>query len=195
MAQQTGISTVILAGGQGKRIGGDKGLQMLQGKALLGWVLDAVGPQSDEVLISANENLAQYAAFACPVITDDLPGQAGPLAGLQAALRRAQHARVATVPCDTPFLPPNLLARLSAALDVSDAEAAVAVCEDRRQYAAAMYRKDVLPRLDTFLAAGKRKLGDWLQTLNVSEVAFDDAYAFTNINTRQELLQSDQARK
>lgn len=180
------ITTVILAGGEGKRIGGDKALRMLQGRSLLDWVLDAVGPQSAEVLISANYNLAQYAAHGCPVITDDLSGQ-GPLAGLQTALRRAQHMRVASVPCDTPFLPPDLLARLSVALDVAGAEAAVAVCEGRQQYAIAMYRKDILPRLDTFLATGKRKVGEWLQTLRVSEVTFDAAHAFTNVNTQQEL--------
>jgi molybdopterin-guanine dinucleotide biosynthesis protein A len=56
-----------------------------------------------------------------------------------------------------------------------------------------MYPKDVLPRLDAFLAAGKRKIGDWLQTLNVSEVVFDDARAFTNINTQQELQLLGQA--
>lgn len=189
--QQTGISTVILAGGEGKRIGGNKALQMLQGKPLLGWVLDAVGPQSTEVLISANDNLARYAVHGCPVITDDLPGQ-GPLAGLRSALRRAQYARVVSVPCDTPFLPPDLLARLSVALDMPEIEAAVTVCEGRQQYAIAMYRKDVLPRLDTFLATGKRKLGDWLLTLNVREVTFDDVQAFANINTQQELRRLEQ---
>lgn len=190
--RQIAISTVILAGGLGTRIGGDKGLQILQGRALLDWVLDAVGPQSGEVLISANANLADYAVRGCPVIADDLLGQAGPLAGLQAAMRRAQYARVASVPCDTPFLPPDLLARLSAALDVPEVEAAVAVCEGRRQFAIAMYRKDVLPRLDTFLATGRRKLGEWLQTLRMSEVVFDDVRAFTNINTQDELRQLSQ---
>ncbi len=181
------ISTVILAGGQGKRIGGDKGLQMLQGRSLLDWVLEAVGPQSNEVLISANTNLVQYAALGCPVITDDLPGQGGPLAGLQTALRRAQYRYVATVPCDTPFLPSDLFARLLAALNMPNIEVAVAVCEGRQQYAIALYRQDVLSKLDTFLATGKRKLGEWLETLRVSEVVFDDVRAFTNINTQQDL--------
>lgn len=177
------ISTVILAGGQGSRIGGDKGLRVLHGRPLIAWVLDAVRGQSDKVLISANEE--GYASFGCPVVADQIPGWAGPLAGLQSALHCAHHDWVACVPCDTPFLPKDLLARLSAA--IGDAEAAVAVVEGRRQPAIALYRKSVLPRLDAYLASGERKVGGWLDTLQVNEVVFDDATAFININTLEEL--------
>ena len=177
------ISTVILAGGQGSRIGGDKGLRLLHGRPLIAWVLDAVRSQSDEILISANDG--GYAGFGCPVVTDQTSGWAGPLAGLQSALRHAHHDWVVCVPCDTPFLPKGLLARLLAA--VGDAEAAVAVVDGRRQPTIALYRKSVLPRLDAWLASGERKVGGWLDTLQVNEVVFDDATAFININTLEEL--------
>lgn len=178
------ISTVILAGGQGSRIGGDKGLQVLHGRPLLAWVLDAIREQSDEVLISANGNRGEYAGFGYPVIADQMPGL-GPLAGLQAALHHAQHDRIVSVPCDTPYLPGDLIAWLSAT--VGDAEAAVAAVEGRRQPAIALYRKSVLPRLNAYLDGGERKVGGWLETLHVNEVVFDNADAFININTRQEL--------
>jgi len=121
------ITTVLLAGGQGKRMGGDKGLQLLHGRALIAWVLESVRSQSDEVLLSANDKHEVYAVFGCRVIADHVPDWAGPLAGLQAALRGARNEWVMSVPCDTPYLPHDLIARLHAALVAEGTEAAVAV--------------------------------------------------------------------
>lgn len=187
------ITTVILAGGQGTRIGGDKGLQRLHGRPLIAWVLDAVREHSDEVLLSANNERIEYTDLGCPVIADQTPGWAGPLAGLQSALRRARNNNIASVPCDTPFLPKDLIARLYAA--VGDSEAAVAVVEGRRQPTIALYRKNVLSKLDAYLDAGERKVGNWLDTLQVSEVVFDDAAAFININSSEELAAANQTNK
>jgi molybdopterin-guanine dinucleotide biosynthesis protein A len=184
------ITTVILAGGQGTRIGGDKGLQTLHGRPLIVWVLDAVRSQSDEVLISANDGLDEYADFGCSVIADQMPGRAGPLAGLQSALSCSSHDSVVSVPCDTPFLPKDLVARLYAA--AGNSEAAVAATKGRRHPTIALYRKSVLPKLDAYLNGGGRKVGGWLDTLQVSEVVFDDADAFININTSEELAAANQ---
>lgn len=183
--QQPAVTTVILAGGQGTRMGGNKTLQNLRGRPLIDWVFAAIRPQSAEVLISANENKAAYAHLGCPVIADRLPGYAGPLAGLQAAMLDASHDWIASVPCDTPFLPDNLIVRLFDAL--GDAEAAVALVEGKRQPTIALYRKNVRPKLDAYLKSGERKAGKWLATLQVSEAVFDDADAFININTQTEL--------
>lgn len=186
------ISTVILAGGQGSRIGGGKALKLLRGRPLVDWVFDAMRPQSAEVLISANADQAAYAHLGCPVIADLVPG-AGPLAGLQAALRAARHELVATVPCDTPFLPRDLLARLQAALLATGSDAAVAAAGGRRHFTVALYRRGVAPRLDDYLACGGRKVGAWLETLLPAEVAFDDAAAFANVNSPDELALMNQA--
>ena len=128
--------SIILAGGQGTRIGGDKALQLLQGRPLLDWMLDIVRPQSDEVLISANGASANYARPGCRVVADRIAGYAGPLAGLQAAMMETAHEWIASVPCDTPFLPPELIAELHAAIAEGAAEAAVAVAAGRRPPAA-----------------------------------------------------------
>jgi molybdopterin-guanine dinucleotide biosynthesis protein A len=121
------ITGVILAGGEGRRLGGvDKGLQELRGRPMVQWVLERLAPQVDTVLISANRNLQRYAAFGCPVLPDRIPDFAGPLAGLHAALTQAATPLVATVPCDSPFLPADLVARLHAALMADQAELAVA---------------------------------------------------------------------
>jgi molybdenum cofactor guanylyltransferase len=180
------VTTVILAGGRGTRMGGNKGLQILRGKPLMQWVLESVRPQSAEILISANGDRAEYAEFGCPVIADRMPEGSGPLAGLHSALLSAHHEWIVSVPCDTPYLPGDLIDMLFAA--VGDAEAAVAVAAGRRQPAIALYRKNVLPKLDTYLASGKRKVGEWLDLLHVHDVEFDDAAGFANINSLEELV-------
>ena len=188
---QFAITTVILAGGLGTRIGGAKGLQLLHGRTLIGWVLDAVSRQSGEVLINVNAEHDAYACFGRRIIADQTPDWAGPLAGLQSAMHYACHDWVASVPCDTPFLPDDLMARLSAALRTNVTEAAVAVVEGRRQPTVALYHQSVLPRLDAYLASGGRRVRDWQDTLHLSEVEFDNALAFTNINSLDDLTQAN----
>lgn len=181
------VTTVILAGGLGKRMGGDKGLQILHDKMLISWVLEAIRQDSDEVLINANSTSAAYQNFGCKVIADQLPDWPGPLAGLHAALLCAQHDYVMTVPCDTPFLPNNLISLLMNELSIHKREAAVAVAGGRRQPAIALYHKRVLAKLVSYLAGGGRKVNDWLDGLQLSEVVFDNMAEFDNINSQEDL--------
>jgi molybdopterin-guanine dinucleotide biosynthesis protein A len=183
------ITGVILAGGQGRRMGGaDKGLQELGGRPMAAHVLERLAPQVGAVLISANRNLERYAALGCPVLPDNLHGYAGPLAGLQAALARVATPLLVSVPCDSPRLPADLVVRLHRALEAESAELAVARCGDRVHRAFCLLRRELLPRLDAFLATGERRVGLWHASLKVAEVAFDDeAAAFGNINTPEEL--------
>ena len=183
------ITGVVLAGGRGRRMGGvDKGLQLLDGKPLVHWVVERLAPQVDELLINANQNGGRYAAFGQRVVPDQIPGFAGPLAGLHAALAAASHPLVATVPCDSPFLPPDLVFRLFSALTATGAEIAVARTFDQPHPVFCLCKREVLPHLNAYLASGERKFERWYSTLNVVEVSFDDeSEAFANINTRDEL--------
>jgi len=183
------ITGVILAGGLGRRMGGvDKGLQLLHDKPMVRWALERFAPQVDELLINANQNAEQYGALGYPVVPDQIPDFAGPLAGLHAALAKAAHPLVATVPCDSPFLPADLVARLHSALETNAADLAVARTFDKPHPVFCLCRREVLPHLAAFLEAGGRKIDRWYETLKVVEVAFDDeAEAFSNINTRDEL--------
>ncbi len=166
----------------------DKGLQPLRGKPLVQWVIDRFRPQVDELLINANQNIDIYKGFGYPVVSDAIAGYAGPLAGFHRALDAARHPLVATAPCDSPFLPRDLVARLLAALEESDAEFAVAKTGLQPHPVFSLCRKSVLPTLTAFLDAGSRKIDLWYSRLRVVEVAFDDqAAAFSNINTREEL--------
>ena len=169
----------------------DKGLVELAGKPMVAHVLARFAPQVATVLINANQNTERYAAFGCPVVADEVGGFAGPLAGLHAGLSVARTPVVATVPCDSPFLPADLVARLMAALAAKDARLAVARTFAQPHPVFCAVRRDVLPHLAAFLSAGGRKIDAWYATLAVAEVAFDDeADAFRNINTSDELAQA-----
>ena len=183
------ITGVVLAGGLGRRMGGtDKGLQELRGQPMVHWVIERLAPQVDELLINANQNGERYAAFGHRVVPDQIPGFAGPLAGLHAALATATHPLVATAPCDSPFLPADLISRLFSALTAADADLAVAKTFDQAHPVFCLCQRSVLPHLTEFLESGGRKVDRWYSTLNIVEVAFDDeADAFENINTHEEL--------
>ncbi|QRM17957.1 molybdenum cofactor guanylyltransferase [Dechloromonas sp. TW-R-39-2] len=189
MSQPTPITGVILAGGLGRRMGGiDKGLQTLRGRPMAAWVVERLGPQVDELLINANQNAERYAAFGHRVVPDQIPDFAGPLAGLHAALSAATHPLVATAPCDSPFLPADLISRLFQALTAAEADLAVARTFDQPHPVFCLCKREVLPHLTEFLASGGRKIDRWYSTLKIVEVAFDDvADAFENINTQEEL--------
>ena len=183
------VTGIVLAGGLGRRMGGvDKGLQMLRGRPMIAWVLERLAPQASEIIINANQNLEQYRGFGKPVVSDEIGGFAGPLAGLHAGLKTARHAYVVTVPCDSPFLPVDLVARLFAALEERGADLAVAKTGDQPHPVFSLCRRGLLPHLTEFLQGGGRKIDRWYASLKVIEVSFDDeAEAFSNINTPDEL--------
>ena len=181
------VSGVVLAGGQGRRMGGvDKGLQPLRGKPMAQWALERLAPQVDEILINCNQNLDAYARFGYRLVPDEIGGFAGPLAGLHASLKAAAHPLVVTVPCDSPFLPSDLVSRLKQHLQGNDL--AVAKTGDQPHPVFSLVRKDVLDNLEAFLRSGGRKIDAWYASLATVEVSFDDqADAFRNINTLEEL--------
>jgi molybdenum cofactor guanylyltransferase len=183
------VTGLILAGGQGRRMGSvDKGLVEFRGRPMVGRVIERFAPQVCDVLINANRNIERYAAFGYPVVTDAIGGFAGPLAGLERGLAEANHDLVATAPCDSPFLPLDLVARLVAALSARDAQLAVAKTFDQPHPVFCLVRKSVHEHLRDFLVAGGRKIDAWYASLSVIEVPFDDEEAaFRNINTLEEL--------
>jgi molybdopterin-guanine dinucleotide biosynthesis protein A len=183
----TSITGLVLAGGQGRRMGGvDKGLQLLRGKPMAQWAIERLAPQVGELLINCNQNLEAYARFGRRLVPDEIGGFAGPLAGLHAGLKAAAHPLVVTVPCDSPFLSLNLVKKLRGA--IGDLDLAVAKTGDQPHPVFSLVRKDVLPSLEAFLAGGGRKIDAWYASLRTIEVSFDDeADAFRNINTLEEL--------
>ncbi|HEX4943259.1 MAG TPA: molybdenum cofactor guanylyltransferase MobA [Usitatibacteraceae bacterium] len=183
------VTGLVLAGGQGSRMGGvDKGLAPFRGRALVEHVIERLSPQVDEILVNANRNPEAYAGFGHRVIADEIPGFAGPLAGFERGLAHASGKLVATVPCDSPFLPADLVSRLRAALEAANADLAVARTGEQPHPVFCLMRRGVQQSLHEFLSTGQRKIDKWYTALRVVEVAFDDEpEAFANINTRDEL--------
>jgi len=196
-AQATpGVTGLVLAGGLGRRMGGvDKGLQLLDGRAMVAHAIERLRPQVDELLINANQNLDVYAAFGHRVVPDSITGFAGPLAGLERGLATAAHPLVVTVPCDSPFLPADLVERLFAGLSAPAADLAVARTGDQPHPVFCLCRRALHGHLEAYLAGGGRKIDHWYASLSVIEVDFsDEAAAFDNINTRVELEAATAAR-
>jgi molybdopterin-guanine dinucleotide biosynthesis protein A len=174
--------------------GVDKGWVEMAGQPMVAQVLARLAPQVGEILINANQNLDRYRALGYPVVPDAVGGFAGPLAGFHAGMTLASRELVVTVPCDSPFLPADLVARLSAGLAAAGAQLAVAKTFDQPHPVFALVRRDVLPNLAAFLDAGGRKIDAWYAALRVAEVPFDDeAEAFRNINTADELAAAARA--
>jgi len=168
--------------------GVDKGLQAFRGKRLVDHVYERFAPQVGGVVINANQNHEEYKTFGVRVVSDAIGGYAGPLAGLHAGLSVSKRPFLASVPCDSPFLPADLIERLYRRIDESGAELAVAKTGDQPHPVFSLMRRGVLDHLADFLKGGGRKIDVWYATLNVVEVAFDDEpEAFSNINTREEL--------
>jgi molybdenum cofactor guanylyltransferase len=191
------ITGLILAGGRGSRMGHvDKGLQRFRGAAMAQHVLQRLAPQVGCVAINANQNLDIYAGFGAPVWPDDLEGFEGPLAGLETGMRRCATPLLVTAPCDSPFVPLDLVARLQQALHRFDADLALAETEEhgriQPQPVFALVKTSALPQLSAYLAGGGRRMDGWYGSIKVARVRFDDASAFRNINTLQELQQFEE---
>jgi molybdopterin-guanine dinucleotide biosynthesis protein A len=191
------ITGLVLAGGRGTRMGGlDKGLQPLAGAPLALHVARCIAEQTGALLISANRHCDEYAQLGAPFgarIVQDASGDfPGPLAGLLAGLRAASTELVLCAPCDTPALPSDLAARLLAALDAAQADAAIAATADAAGEVSlhpvvALVRTALADDLAAYLAAGERRVRTWYARHKNVEVRFSDERAFYNANSLHEL--------
>ncbi|AOB33389.1 hypothetical protein AKI39_03850 [Bordetella sp. H567] len=175
----------------------DKGCMLLRGRPMVEHVAARLAPQVGALLISANRNHERYAEYG-KVVADDLShGEwQGPLAGVAAGLVASRCPWIATTPCDVPFLPHDMVARLREALRARgpDARLAVAACGGKRQPVCMLLSRDLLPDLLQYLAEGGRRVDAWQSRVNCVEVSFDDQPdAFMNVNTARELADADRA--
>jgi molybdopterin-guanine dinucleotide biosynthesis protein A len=181
------IFGIILAGGQGRRMGADKALLPLAGRPLLAHAIDRLRPQVQSLAISANGDPARLATFGLPVLPDDTP--LGPLSGILAGLNwaAAQGAdALVSVPVDAPFLPGDLTPRLILAADGPNL--ALARSADRLHPACALWPTSLAPALTTFLHSGaKPKVTDFAFAHAPAIATFPDDSAFLNLNTPDDL--------
>lgn len=185
----SGITGLILAGGAARRMGGgDKGLTELAGKPLIEYALARLAPQVDALIINANRNVARYADYGHPVVTDQRQGFQGPLAGMASGLKAAETEFMVCAPCDSPLLPEDLVRRLFRQLREQDAELSVAHNGERLQPVFTLMRAALADSLLAFLDGGGRKIDQWFQRHQLAVADFSDQpAAFSNVNSPEEL--------
>jgi len=178
---------VVLAGGRSTRMGVDKALAPLAGRPLVAHVAERFAPQVDTLFLNANGDTARFAALRCAIVADAASSAgAGPLAGVAAALRHAQSqgaAWLATAPCDAPFLPLDLVARLAAAAAQCGAPLAVAASPRGLEPMFALWSTALAREVEAGLAAGEGGPRGLIARLGGAEALFADADAFANLNT------------
>ena len=191
---------VLLAGGLARRMGGgDKPLREVAGLTLLDRVAARLAPQCAGLVLNANGDPARFARFGLPVVADDVPGFAGPLAGILAALDwTAQHrpdiAFVVSAAADSPFLPRDLVARLHGARLAEAADLACASSGGRSQPVIGLWPVALRSELRHALVVEDiRKIDRWTARYRLATVAWDDAPVdpFFNANTAEDLAEAE----
>lgn len=183
------VTGVILAGGEARRMGRrDKGLLLLAERPMIEYVLSVMQPQVGAVLINANRNHSSYGRYGFPVVADEYSGFNGPLAGMASCMRLVKTEYMATAPCDSPFIPADLVIRLARKLERAGAEISVAHNGERMQPVFSLIRTDLLDSLLQFLARGERKIDKWFAGHRTVMADFaDEPRTFLNINTPADL--------
>ncbi len=194
LAETRDITAVVLAGGQGQRMGGmDKGWVHFQGRPMIRHVLEHIGPQVQSVLINANRSLEEYQSLGYPVVEDIEQGYHGPLMGMLTGLTHAKTDWVLFVPCDIPLLPKDVVEKLQEAIAKNDVDVAVVHDGERLQPVISLMRRSLLPSLESWLAEGKRKIDRWYMQHRMVVVPFDSPEEdFMNLNTQQEVQELEQ---
>jgi molybdenum cofactor guanylyltransferase len=196
MAASTKVAGVILAGGQGRRMGGqDKALLRLAGISLIDHVFQRLSPQCGAIAISANGDGARFSRLGLPVLPDVLPDWPGPLAGVLTGMHwAAAHgfSHLVSVATDTPFFPTDLVARLQAT--VSPAGLTLAASPDangtlRLHPTIGLWPVALHDDLSRWLLQGNRKVRLWADRAGAATCSFSAAPfdPFFNINTAEDL--------
>jgi molybdopterin-guanine dinucleotide biosynthesis protein A len=189
------VTGVILAGGRATRMGGtDKGLVAIAGRPMIAWVIDALRPQVSQVLINANRNRDRYGEFGSDVVEDGDGEFRGPLAGMASGMRVARTPWIAVVPCDSPLIHGQLVARLYAGAVSSGAPIAVAHDGERLQPVFALLARDLLDDLAGYLDEGERKIDRWYARHRFERIDCSDVMAsFANINAPEDKRMLEEA--
>jgi molybdenum cofactor guanylyltransferase len=189
------ITAVILAGGQGRRMGGqDKGLIEFDGRLMIEILIDRLQHQQLDILINANRNQLTYQSYGYPVIGDELGDFQGPLAGFASAMATVKTRYILTLPCDSPILAERFVERFVETQGRKDSSVCVAFDGERLQPVYALIETRLLDDLKQFLESGERKIDRWYAQHNYARVDFsDDVAMFQNINTPEDKQRMQQS--
>ena len=185
---QSEISSVILAGGQGLRMDGvDKGLIEFRGLPLVAHVASVIESKVDKIYISANRSFDSYASYG-EVISDDLLGFQGPLAGISKALKVCSTKYLLVLPCDSPLVDSELIDDLISRMKQKDADICVAHDGSIMHATFALMKSNLGKSLEHFLNDGGRKMALWYRKQNLERVDVSDRLVIlTNLNKPEDL--------
>ena len=187
------ITGLILAGGRAQRMGGiDKGLIPFHGKPLIESAISRLKPQVSTILINANRSITKYSHYGYPVLMDETPDFSGPLAGFSVGLKHCKTPYLLTSPCDSPLLPTDLAEKMAYQLEDDDLELVFASSkeDDGKTWSQPVFclmKSDLQDSLNAFLSKGDLKIDRWFKELRSATVVFENAQAFANVNTPEEL--------
>ena len=174
------LTAIILAGGHGSRMGGlDKGLVPFNNNPLISYAINAVNAHVSEIIISANRSISQYEQFGYKVIKDEMVGGLGPLAGIYTGLLNCKTEYLISIPCDTPFLPGNLVTNLINSVNEKNCNGAIPYTKlnsGKKLFhpTVMLLRTELKKSLANYLNNGGRKIKIWTDAENFSEVLFDN---------------------
>ena len=191
------LTGAVLAGGLARRMGGgDKCLLAVGGRPILAHIAERLSPQCDALVLNANGDPTRFATFGLPVVADDIPGFAGPLAGLLAAMdwarARGWSTDLLTVPGDTPFLPRDLFSRLIAAREAEGATIACASSHGRMHPTVGLWPLSLREDLRTALGEGERSIGRFARRYPLAVVEWsEEPDPFLNVNDPGDLAMAE----
>lgn len=171
------LSSLILAGGRGSRLGGrDKGLMPWRGRPIAAHLAELLRPLGQELLISCNRNQSEYLRWADRLVVDETPGYPGPLAGLLAGLEACDSDRLLVVPCDLPYLEQALLSDLLDRALTAPERPCVVRTGDDWQPLVCVLPKSALESLQDYWSCGGRAPLRWMlgQPLTVLQLPVMD---------------------
>jgi len=177
------ITAVILAGGQASRMDGeDKGLIVFRELPLISHVINITKPKVSQILISANRNFEEYANFG-KVISDDLEGYQGPLAGISKALKVCSTPYLLVLPCDSPLIDTALIDSLIEKMEISNVDICVAHDGSIMHATFALMQTKLEKSLEEFLGEGGRKMALWYRQQSLERIDVSSHLeVLTNIN-------------
>jgi len=198
MQQNNNICVVILTGGLSSRMGGGiKSLEKFNNKTIFDRILERITPQTQHIIINANENNNKLNKYNLPVIKDKLTGHLGPLAGIHASLdwikyNIPQTKWLVSIPNDTPFFPKNLVNKLLIKALDKNKKIVLAKSNDKIHPVIGLWKSDLLEDLEKNLNNGTRKIMLWAQCHSFDTQNFDQKFfdPFFNINFREDLIQA-----
>lgn len=190
MDRQGSIHGIVLAGGQGRRMGGvNKASQRIGNSSLIELTIKRIRPQVGSISISANEFADDLKKFGIPVFEDIRKGHLGPLSGIESVLSQVKHNSWFFVcPTDTPFLPTDLVSKLFSEIENTETLAAFPIHGGKKEPLHCLIHYSVLPLLTSFLNQDRRSVLGFLESIHAKEVEVTcSVHDFINLNTLEEI--------